>query len=346
MAVTQEQIARAAGVSRGTVDRVLNQRPNVSETTRKKVLRAAEQLGYQTKRSKQPSSLLRVSMLIPPWSDSYFNRRISSGIRSITRQLNDPLFQVKQCLLKNTTSKELIRVIREETANGTQGFIVRPENIPEVQILLQSITASGIPVVTYDADIPDCGRICFIGQNLHLAGQIAAGLFHKMLQPDQHILIVVGNLCLEAHKGRVDGFCMHLETLGFRTDQYQILETAERYDLTEEFILRELRANPQIRAIYMATQPISACISGIRKAHLPHPIHVICNDLTPAAKKYLEQGRIDFVIGQSFEQESQKAILALYRLLRFQRKPTQDIYYTDFQIISREMLGNHSTSTK
>ena len=44
MAVTVKQIAELANVSRGTVDRVLNNRSGVSEATRQKVLKIAKEL--------------------------------------------------------------------------------------------------------------------------------------------------------------------------------------------------------------------------------------------------------------------------------------------------------------
>ena len=44
---TMKEIAQLAGVSRGTVDRVLNHRGAVNEDTRKKVLEIAELLKYQ-----------------------------------------------------------------------------------------------------------------------------------------------------------------------------------------------------------------------------------------------------------------------------------------------------------
>ena len=44
---TMKEIAQLAGVSRGTVDRVLNHRGAVNDDTRKKVLEIAELLKYQ-----------------------------------------------------------------------------------------------------------------------------------------------------------------------------------------------------------------------------------------------------------------------------------------------------------
>lgn len=47
MAVTTKDIARICGVSRGTVDRALNNRPNISPTTKERILKVAQELGYR-----------------------------------------------------------------------------------------------------------------------------------------------------------------------------------------------------------------------------------------------------------------------------------------------------------
>ena len=119
---------------------------------------------------------------------------------------------------------------------------------------------------------------------------------------------------------------------------FGVRERMLRVDTEQELICKELLRDPKIRAIYMATQPIAGCIAGIRKARVPYKIRVICNDLTPTAKRYLKNDSVDFVIGQSFEQESQKAILALYYALKNNHPPQKDVYYTDMQIISKEMV--------
>ncbi|MDD9268987.1 LacI family DNA-binding transcriptional regulator [Paenibacillus sp. GCM10023248] len=47
MNVTSKQIAELCGVTRGTVDRALNNRPGISAETRDKIMRVAEELGYR-----------------------------------------------------------------------------------------------------------------------------------------------------------------------------------------------------------------------------------------------------------------------------------------------------------
>ncbi len=47
MAVTLRKIAEIAGVSRGTVDRVINNRGHVNETVEARIRQIAEELGYE-----------------------------------------------------------------------------------------------------------------------------------------------------------------------------------------------------------------------------------------------------------------------------------------------------------
>lgn len=47
MSITTKDIAKACGVSRGTVDRALNDRPGINEKTKQKVLKTARKMGYR-----------------------------------------------------------------------------------------------------------------------------------------------------------------------------------------------------------------------------------------------------------------------------------------------------------
>lgn len=337
MAVTMQQVAELAGVSRGTVDRVLHGRPNVNAVVREKVLRAAEKLGYRCKKAAS-APRHRAAILIPQWTDTYFNRQVISGIRRALRYIADDSFELLEVPLRTMTSQELVGAIGQQVENGVDGLIVRAENTPEVYLAIRQALDKGIRVITYDGDIPDSGRVCFVGQDLMKAGAIAAGVMARLIRYSEHVLVVTGNMRMEVHKGRVDGFCSHLCELGFPSDAYHIIETNEMHSLTEELVARAISEDRQIRAVYMSTQPVSGCIAGLRRAGVGSGVHVVCNDLTPAAKRYLKEGTVDFVIGQSFWQESFRAVIAMYQLLARNITPKETAYYTDLTLVCKEML--------
>ena len=338
MAVTIQKIAELSGVSRGTVDRVLHGRPNVNPMIREKVVRAAEKLGYQPPVPPKSADCRQAAILIPQWTDGYFNRQIVSGIRKALRYIADPAFVLTEQPLRTMTMQELLRAIEEQIRSGVDGLIIRAENTPEVRAAIEQAVQQGVTVITYDADVPDSGRLCHAGQDLVRAGAIAAGVMARLIRPPEHVLIVTGNLRMEAHKGRVDGFCRRLLELGFYEDAYRVIETNEMPELTGELVAQALQADSRLHAVYMACQPLSGCIASIRKARRTTRPHIVCNDLTPTAKRYLREGTVDFVIGQSFSQESFHAVLAMYQMLLRGVKPKRELYYTDLRLITQEML--------
>ena len=338
MAVTIQKIAELSGVSRGTVDRVLHGRPNVNPMIREKVVRAAEKLGYQPPVPPKSADCKQAAILIPQWTDGYFNRQIVSGIRKALRYIADPAFVLTEQPLRTMTMQELLRAMDEQIRSGVDGLIIRAENTPEVRAAIEQAVHQGVTVITYDADVPDSGRLCHAGQDLVRAGAIAAGVMARLIRPPEHVLIVTGNLRMEAHKGRVDGFCRRLLELGFSEDAYRVIETNEMPELTGELVAQALQADSRLHAVYMACQPLSGCIAGIRKARRTTRPHIVCNDLTPTAKRYLREGTVDFVIGQSFSQESFHAVLAMYQMLLRGVQPKRELYYTDLGLITQEML--------
>lgn len=338
MAVTIQKIAELSGVSRGTVDRVLHGRPNVNPMIREKVVRAAEKLGYQSPVPPKSADCRQAAILIPQWTDGYFNRQIVSGIRKALRYIADPAFILTEQPLRTMTMQELLRAMDEQIRSGVDGLIIRAENTPEVRAAIEQAVQQGVTVITYDADVPHSGRLCHAGQNLVRAGAIAAGVMARLIRPPEHVLIVTGNLRMEAHKGRVDGFCRRLLELGFSEDAYRMIETNEMPELTGELVAQALQADSRLHAVYMACQPLSSCIAGIRKARRTTRPHIVCNDLTPTAKRYLREGTVDFVIGQSFSQESFHAVLAMYQMLLRGVQPKRELYYTDLRLITQEML--------
>ncbi|MFR0923342.1 MAG: substrate-binding domain-containing protein [Butyricicoccaceae bacterium] len=289
MAVTIQKIAELSGVSRGTVDRVLHGRPNVNPMIREKVVRAAEKLGYQPPVPPKSADYRQAAILIPQWTDGHFNRQIVSGIRKALRYIADPAFVLTEQPLRTMTMQELLRAMDEQIRSGVDGLIIRAENTPEVRAAIEQAVQQGVTVITYDADVPHSGRLCHAGQDLVRAGAIAAGVMARLIRPPEHVLIVTGNLRMEAHKGRVDGFCRRLLELGFSEDAYRVIETNEMPELTGELVARRAGRQPPARRLY-GRQPLSGCIAGIQARRTTRP-HIVCNDLTPTAKRICARER-------------------------------------------------------
>lgn len=91
---TIQMVAEMAGVSRGTVDRVLNGRSYVSAQVRQRVLAALQETGYISSREhhqqalQSATALLTLGVLLPNW-ENQFRSEVEQGIRMAREELED-----------------------------------------------------------------------------------------------------------------------------------------------------------------------------------------------------------------------------------------------------------------
>ena len=136
MAVTIKDIAAAAGVSRGTVDRALHGRGDVSAEVRERVLRIAEELSYRPNRAALGLAALkkavRVGLLLPSEGNPFFDEVIR-GARAAQESLSDFGAAVVLESVRGYEPKEHLRALRALAGKGvgerkvTVG--IRPEHI-------------------------------------------------------------------------------------------------------------------------------------------------------------------------------------------------------------------------
>ena len=338
MKITAQQIAEACGVSRGTVDRVVNGRGGVAPEVRERVQRMLDDTGYRTPRVRRQSGepCVRVGFLIPSWDVKYYPARMRQGVKSALRRIGTGEFEVLVEEMHGRSVQEYMQCIAKLREAGVRGIVLNPSDVLPLREEIDRLDEAGIPVVTCNSDVPGSRRLCHIGQDLRRSGRMAAGLMARLVG-EGDILIVTGNSEFTAHRGRVDGFCGRLAELGFDRGRWQLIECIERYDLTYDGVLRVLRENPRLRGIYMANERVRGCVDALQRAHPLRSVHVICNDLTPWSREYLLDGRVDFVIDQDFAGQGERAVLVLYDLFCRARRPARETEFVRTAIITREM---------
>lgn len=336
MKPTIRSIAAAAGVSRGTVDRVINNRPNVNPAVRARVQRIAREMGYQGAAPVPESAAVRIGVIVPRWEVSYFTEKTRRGIERASRLLAAHEVRLVVEELHSRSTDEYIQRCEALVAQGVKGIVMNaPDNLV-LQTEVSQLAEAGVAVTTYNSDIPQSPRVCFVGQNEIQCGRVAGGLMRMATGGQGKLLIITGNM--EFHRRRVDGFCSRLSELGYTSDRFEIIECYERYDLTRETVDRYLREHPDVTGIYMSTESVLGCMDGLSQARLRRRVHVIANDLTPLNKKMLRLGRLDFVLDQEFSAQVYEAIMVLQELLVRDRKPRTAVKYVRTTVVTPEML--------
>ncbi len=337
--VTLQDIALRCGVSRGTVDRVVNNRGEVAPAVRERVQRALDESGYRTPRQRRQAaaeSPVLIGFIMPDWND-YYKRKTREGVRAALRQVGGDRLRVQIEELTSRTVADYRAAIRRLEAAGIAGLVLNAADVHAMKVEIDRLTQAGIPVVTSNSDVPDSRRICHVGQDLVRSGRVAAGLIAPMVR-DGNVLVVCGNREFRAHSQRVEGFLNRMHELGDPAREVRVVECIERYDLTYDSVLDALRRDKRLRAIYMANESVPACMEALAHCRTEHRVHVICNDLTPAARQHLAEGRIDFVIDSDFSGQAGVSVVTLYDLLCRGRQPERTVKYVRTSVIPRELL--------
>ncbi len=338
MKPTIAEIARRSGVSRGTVDRVLNDRPYVDAEVRRRVLLVADQLGYIYQKPYDDKKTTKIGFLLTKWEDEYFLRQTEKGIRRAKQFLRSSRMEILIEQMESRSNDEYIRRIYRLAERGAKGILLNAADNIMLSATIADLAAQGIPVITYNSDVSDSRRVCHVGQDLEKSGEVAAGLLVRSLGPKDKILIITGNMEFSAHRRRIDGFFAQSRALGCGTERMLLQECYERYDLTYETILTALRRDETIRGIYMGTESVPACLDALKKRKPRQKIHVVANDLTRPAIKGLKNGRIDFVVEQDFSAQAYEAVLVMHSLLAYGHPPKKEIRYVPTSIYTKELL--------
>jgi len=179
--VTRNDVARHAGVSPSTVSYVINNGPRpVSDTTRRKVLKAIDDLGYRPNavaRNLRLQSTKTVGLIIPDTCNTYF-AEVAEGIESVAYD-ND--YMVVFCNSDYQLAREL-SYIDHLYAERAAGIIIIPATSSTKS--LKSLLKTNIPSVSLDRaaqgiDIPSIVANNFRGG--YLATKHLISLGHKKI---------------------------------------------------------------------------------------------------------------------------------------------------------------------
>lgn len=340
---TIQMIADLAGVSRGTVDRVLNNRSYVKPEVKDRILEIIKETGYLSPRESHQKTLISpltpicLGVILPNWT-GHFKSEILRGIHTAREELSD--FQVDVILKECSTDipGEILELIDQLEAKGIQGLAICAVNSPLISCRIMDLMKKGIPVITLNSDLPDSSRLCFVGQNYYQSGRIAAELLSKCISLPGKILAVVGNLEFDGHRQRLSGFQDLMREKGLDEDQITVIQTFNDYQTTYDKVYRQLELQPDLAAIYMANRSVAGCTQAVQALNRKARLRIICHDFSESTRRLLSDGSIDFTISQNIYQQGYLPLIFLREYLQKGKLPENTTQNTNISIICAENM--------
>ncbi len=345
MAGTIQQIAQLAGVSRGTVDRALNNRGRINPEVAEKIEKIAEEIGYVPKHRKKASGGnagtgqgKRIGV-VTQLSQSSFMLEVNRGIREAAKKLSDRGIQVlvrENASVDETEQLEAVRQLEEE---GIDALAIMPVDSDSVRLKLNELADEGqIPVVTFNTDIVGTRRCCFVGLDNWKSGQTAAGLMGMMMRGQGKVLVITGYFSNSAGSRRVDGFVDELKKSFPSMELVGVQSSFDQTDEVEKIIVNSMSVFPDLEGIFVASGGQAGVRRAFDKLMLKKRPYVIIYDLTPKNVRALSEGTVDFLIDQEGYDQGYRALSILSDILCFKKQPEKEYMYTEINIKTKYNL--------
>lgn len=341
---TIKEIAQLAGVSRGTVDRVLNHRGGVNAKTEEKIMRIIDATGYEpnlagSMLAAQKKNIKLGVILLGVGTPFYDD--VLSGIHEKAAELEQYNCSV---LIRHTnySLEEQLEAIDDLVAQGIHGLAISPYNDRLIRRKIDDLFELHIPVVTLNTDIENSKRIAYVGGNYHKSGATAAGLMSLAAScyPNIYVGIVSGSRDILCHTARIQGFQevikasypnIHISASIVNQD-----DDFESYELTK----RLLKEHPEINSLFFTAGGVYGGCRAVVSSGRAYDIKIITYDCVPTTKELLEKGIINATICQKPELQGSKPLEILFQYLVMGKEPANEYDYVELDIKIRESFIN------
>ncbi|HMO08247.1 MAG TPA: LacI family DNA-binding transcriptional regulator [Paracoccaceae bacterium] len=296
---TIHDVAREAGVSTATVDRVLNGREKVREDTARRVYEAARKVGYHAapligQRVQGDLPRLRLGVVLHKERQTFY-QNFRAALEQSAAAATGVRAQVSILFSASQAPSEFAGLM-ESFGDRVDAVAATAVTHPEVTEAVSRLNARGIPVYALLNDFAQGVRQNYLGLNNIRVGRIAAHLISAVTHQPGKVAVFVGGFRWHGHELRETGFRSYFREYA---PQLQVLDTLvnlETRQLTYEATLDLLGRHPDLRGIYCAGGGMERAIAALHEVREPGEVALVVNELTPESRAALVSRHVAMVI--------------------------------------------------
>ncbi len=332
--VTIKKIAEIAGVSRGTVDRVLNNRPGVNANTYQKVKEIADRLGYEPNMAGQMLAArkkkIRLGFIVCDTPVDVFFSDVYQAARKKAEELKTYGVTVKFYLIKELSDQFIEPLLAQTEEDDLDGIALLPLKMNSIEAFVKRMEEKNVPMVFFNLDMEGTLRLSYVGCDYYASGRVAAGLTALAVRERGKIAVSTNfDQISPSFRQRLEGF------LGELDREYPDIQIVNRdFDFVfqqgdYENILEIVRKNPDLEALYVVNPGDYSICEKISELDKEKKIKIITNDIIQKQKSLMDRGIIVATIGQ--QPEKQGALQILYDYIGLGIVPKEK-YLTELSI--------------
>ena len=337
-----KDIAERAGVSVGTVDRVLHDRPNVSQPAREKVEKALKEMNYQPNMyasalayNKQYTFFL----LLPKHESEAYWEEIEEGARKCEETRRDFHIDV-EIRFYERSSEESFREAGKAIAEAKpEGVIVVPSSLMVTREFTEQLHGLNIPFIMLDSYMPDLKPLSFFGQDSFSSGFFAAKMLMMIASKEKEIMLM-----RQTKDGIVVSKQQDNREVGFRHYMHDHFPSVKIIDLDLPLNGTRTEYTKMLERYFDSHPDTHHCITLTSKAHIVgdfllktnrRDVQIMGYDMVEKNARCLREGSISFLIAQHAYMQGYNCVETLFRALVLKKKVTP-VNYMPIELLMKE----------
>ena len=333
-----KDIAERAGVSVGTVDRVLHNRPNVSKPAREKVEEALKEMNYQPNVYASALAYNKsylFNMLLPQHESEAYWEEIEQGVKKAIDVRRDFHIDVKLLYYERFNNASFIEKYKECLSSNPNGVIIVPAEIEVTREFTDKLHELQIPFIMLDSYMPDLKPLSFFGQDSFCSGYFAAKMLMLIASNQKEIM-----LFKQIKDGRVTSKQQVNREVGFRHYMHDHFPNIKITEFCIPFKGTRSEYDSMIKEFFEKHPDVHHCITLNSKAHIIgeyllrnniRDIQIMGYDMVAKNAECLRQNSI----AQHGYQQGYSCVDTLFKAIVL-RKKVQPVNYMPIELLTKE----------
>ena len=305
-------VAREAGVSTATVDRVLNDRGGVRATTVAKINAAIAELGRRQEAFELGGRTFTVDLVMQ--APRRFTSAVWDAFDDMIPAAHPAAFTMRPHLQERVDPDAVVAALDAVAERGSHAVVLKAPDTPDVVAAVDRLVTAGIPVLTIVTDLPTSRRTAYVGLDNRAAGATAAYLVDQWLgaaaRPGEPsaatVLLTVSSERFFGEEERLVGFRSTAATLGPDWTLVQLSET-QGLDAVIAAELGAIAPDTRIDAVYSIGGG-NVAVLDVLDRHDNRPAVFVAHDLDGDNHDLLRRRRLSAVLHHDLHADAARAL--------------------------------------